>query len=89
MLEIFLNCKKKLKKETNDAVIKGIRNLFRLKKENTAIKYRILRDIINLFEHKKEDYYKPVRANNFWSNNYIEYNSKTLSVKNYFNEIKS
>ena len=34
-----------LKKETNDSAIKGIRNLFRLKKENKAIKGRIIRDI--------------------------------------------
>ena len=35
-----------------------------------------------------ENYYKPVRVGNFWSNNYIEYKSngdknKTLSVKEY------
>ena len=45
-----------LKKETN-AAIKGIWNLFRLKKENKAVKYRILRDIGNLFEREKTDYY--------------------------------
>ena len=55
---------KKPKKETNDAAIKGIRNLFRLKKENKAIKYRILRDIRDLFEHEEVDY-KSVRVNNF------------------------
>ena len=60
-------------------IIKNIRNLFRLEKE----KDRIFRDIKNLFE----DYYKPVRVNNFWSNNYIEY--KTLSVEEYLDKIKS
>ena len=45
-----------LKKETN-AAIKGIWNLFRLKKENKAVKYRTLRDIGNLFEREKADYY--------------------------------
>ena len=31
---------------------------------------------------KKENYYKPVRVSNFWSNNYIEYDrNKTLSVE--------
>ena len=45
-----------LKKETN-AAIKGTWNLFRLKKENKAVKYRILRDIGNLFEREKADYY--------------------------------
>ena len=76
---------KKLNKETCYAAIKGIRNLFRLKKENKAIKYRILRNIGNLFEHEEGKCYEPVRENNFWSNNYIEYKSKgdteTLSAK--------
>ena len=61
-------------------------------KKTKAIKDRILRDIKNLFEHKEEIYYKPVRVNNFWSNNYIEYKSngdrnKTLSVVEYLNKI--
>ena len=44
-------------------------------------------------EHKEEEnYYKPVTENNFWSNNYIEYESngdrnKTLSVEEYHNNI--
>ena len=63
----------RLKKEIDDTRIKGIRNIFRLKKENEAIKDRIIRDIRNLFQHEEEDYYKPVRVFNFWSNNYIEY----------------
>ena len=39
--------------------------------------------------HEEEkSYYKPVRVSNFWSNNYIEYESngdrnKTLSIKEY------
>ena len=41
---------------------------------------------------KEENYYKPVRVNNFWSNNYIEYKSKgdrnkTLSVEECLNKI--
>ena len=83
---------KKLNKETCYAAIKGIRNLFRLKKENKAIKYRILRNIGNLFEHEEGKCYEPVRENNFWSNNYIEYKSKgdteTLSAKQYVNKIR-
>ena len=47
--------------------IKGIRNPFRLKKYKT-VKYRILRDIKNLFEHEEADYYKPVIVNNFYRN---------------------
>ena len=57
--------------------MKHARNIFRLKKEinDTTVKDRIIRDIRNLFEHEEEDYYKPVRVGNFWSNNYIEYES--------------
>ena len=57
------------------------------------MKYIILRDIRNLFEHEeKKNYYKPVRVSNFWSNNYFEYESsgdrnKTLSVEKYLNKI--
>ena len=41
---------------------------------------------------KKKSYYKPVRVSNFWSNNYIEYESNdrrnnTLSVEEYLNKI--
>ena len=85
----------RLKKEQNYTAVKDIRNLFRQEKETKAIKDRILRDIKNLFEHEKEEenYYKPVRVSNFWSNNYIEYESngdrnKTLSVEEYLNKIR-
>ena len=37
------------------------------------MKDRIIIDIKNLFQHKEENYYKPLRVGNFWSNNYIEY----------------
>ena len=81
-------------KTIEDNVIKNVRNLFRLKKENIAIKHRIIRDTVNFFKHEGEDYYnKPVRVGNFWSNNYIEHKSngdrsKTLSVEEYFNKIR-
>ena len=55
-------------------MIRDIRNLFRLEKENKAIKYKIYRGIRNIFEYKEEedeDYYKPVEVGNFCSNNYI------------------
>ena len=42
------------------------------KKENKAIKGRIIRDIRNLFEHEEEEYYKSAGVDNFWSDNYIE-----------------
>ena len=81
-------------KKTNYTASKNIRNTFRLEKETKAIKNRILRDIKNLFEHEeeKENYYKPVRVSDFWSNSYNECKSngdrnKTLSVEEYFNII--
>ena len=84
----------RIKKEQNCSAIKGIRILFRREKETKAIKDRILRDINKIFEHEKEEenYYKPVRENNFWSSNYIEYKSngdknETLSVEEYLNKI--
>ena len=78
-----------------EKIIKNIRNLFRLKKETEAIKDRILTYTKNLFEHTEveENYYKPVKSSNVWSNNYIEYKSngdrnKTISVKRYLNKIR-
>ena len=56
-------------------IIKDIRNLFRLEIETKVIKDRIIRDIKNRLEHEEENYYKPVKVNNFWGNNYIEYES--------------
>ena len=77
------------RKEKN--IIKNIRNLFRLEKGTKAIKDRIIRDIKNPFEYAEEDYYKPVVANNFRGNNYIESKSigkrKTRSVEEYLNKI--
>ena len=62
----------RLKKEQNETAIKDIRNLFRLKKEIKGIKNILLTNIKNLFEYEKEEenYDKPVRVNNFRSNNY-------------------
>ena len=61
--------------------------------ENHTIKNQMIRDIRNLFESKKENYYKPVCAGNFYSNNYIKYESvvdknKTSSIKECLDEIK-
>ena len=42
-------------------------------------------------QKKKKNYYKPVTVSNFWSKNYIEYESgrnKTLSVEEYLNKIR-
>ena len=50
-----------------------------------------IRDIRNHFENEG-DYYKLARVGNFWSNNYIEYKSKsvrkTLSVQKYLHKIR-
>ena len=99
----------KLKQETIDTTIIDVRNYFRLekkkkklkaeyletnKKGNKVIKDIILREIRNSFENEEEEnYYKPVRVSNFWSNNYNEYESnsdrnKSLSVEEYLNENK-
>ena len=92
---------KKENKITKDGILrdignlfehKCIRNLFKLQKENKVIKDRILRSIRNLFEEEK-NYYKPVRANNCWSNTYIKYESKgdknkPLSIKKYLNNTR-
>ena len=52
-------------KQSEENIIKSIRNLFKLKKENEAIKDRIIRDIRAHFEQEEKDYYKPVREGNF------------------------
>ena len=82
------------KKQSEENMIKSIRNIFKLKKENEAIKDRTIRDIRTLFEQQEEKhYYKPIRVGNFWNNNYINYKSsgdrnKNLSVKEYLVEFK-
>ena len=44
-------------------ILRDIKNVLRLEKENKAIKDWILRDISNLFEHEEEEnIYKPVRV---------------------------
>ena len=70
-----------------ETIIENIRNLFKLEKETKEIKYKILRDIKNLFEK----YYKPVQLNNVWRVQYIEYKSnsdryQTLSIEEYLDK---
>ena len=39
----------------------------------------------------QDDYYKPIRAGNFWKNNYIRYKSNGIKIKSgkkYLNESK-
>ena len=85
--------KLKIQKLSGDTIITNIRNLFRLKEENEAIKDNTTRDTKTLFEQQTKDYYKPVIASNFWSNNYTKYESngdrnKALSIIEYLDEIK-
>ena len=70
----------KWKKQSEDKMIKAI--------ETKRVRY-----IKKLFE-QEEDFDKPVRLGNFYNNSCIEYESngdrnKTLSVKEYLEEIKS
>ena len=83
-----------IQKKSEDDKTKSVRNLLKPKKENKAIKERIVNNIKTLFEQQEEDYYKLVRVSNFWNKNYIEYErsghkNKNLSVKYYINEIKT
>ena len=59
------------KKQSKGNIIKNIRNLFKLKKENDAIKVVMFIDVMTLFK-QEEDYYKPIRAGNFWNNSYFK-----------------
>ena len=70
------------KKQSEENIIKSIRKLFKLKKENNAIKGKIIRDIRTLFK-QDHDYYKPIRVGNFWNNNYIKYESSGDRKKTY------
>ena len=56
--------------KSEENITKSIRNLFILKKGNTEINDKIIRDI-TLFE-QEGDYYRPIRVDNIWNNNYIE-----------------
>ena len=72
--------------------MKKTRNLFKLKKENKAIKDKIISGIRNLFKLENEDYEKPVRVSNFYINNHIEYRNngdKNLLIEEYLTKIKT
>ena len=57
--------------------------IFRLEKETKVTKYRILRDIKNLFEHEEEDYYKPVRVAIFGVTIVLNTKKTLTQIKNY------
>ena len=78
---------RKLRNTSKDKTIKNAKNLFKLKKESKGIKNRIIGDMKNFFEQKK-DYYKPVSIGNFYGD-YIEYecngdSKKIQSIKEQF-----
>ena len=81
-------------KAIKDKILRNIRNVLRLEKEDKAMKDIILGDNRNPFANEEEEnYYKQVRVSNFWSNNYIEYESnnhrnKTLSAEEYPDKIR-
>ena len=56
------------------------------------IKYITIREIKTFFEQQQgENYYKPKRAGNFHTSNYIEYESngdRNLSLDKYLNKIE-
>ena len=62
----------KIQKQSEENIIKSIRDLFKIKREDESIRDRIIWDIKTLFKQEC-DYYKPIRVGNFWNNNYIEY----------------
>ena len=55
------------KKQLEDNIFKGIRNIFKLKKENEVSKDLIIRDFRSLFESEKY-YCKLARVGSFHSN---------------------
>ena len=67
--------KLKVHKHSESKIIKNIKNLSKLQKENKVVKGRIIRDIKTLFEQQEEDYYKLVKVGKFWNYNYTEYES--------------
>ena len=80
----------RLKKEQIYTGIKDIRNLLRLEKVIKVIKDRIFRAIKNLFEYEEEEEnYKTTRVSNFWSNDYVEYESNSDRNKEYLHKIRS
>ena len=88
----------KNKKDLSTQKIEKIeKNLSKLKKyhDYDRIEYKGIRDVKNLFDLSiDEDYYKPIKTNDAFNSNYIEYESKgdkkkTLSIKKYFNMIRS
>ena len=64
-------------------MIKNIRNLFKLKQENKAIKDRITKNIRTLFELKEKGYYKPVQVDSFRITITLNMNVVVIEIKTY------
>ena len=47
-----------------------------MRRKSNVIIYEIIRDIRNLFESDEDSYYEPVRIDNAFDNDYIEYKSE-------------
>ena len=57
--------KPKMQEESKDNIIKNIRNIFKVAKENNAIK----ENIESFFESENKVYYRLIKVGNFYSNN--------------------
>ena len=94
--ENLYRIKNKKKSISTQKIEKVEKNLYKLKKyhDYDDIEYRGIRDIKNLFNLSiDEKYYKPIKTNDAFNSNYIEYESKgnknkTLSIKEYLNNIR-
>ena len=67
------------KRQSEENIIKSIRNLFKLKKENEAIKDRVIRYIRTLYK-QEHDYYKLIRVGKFWNKNFGIKNISNMKV---------
>ena len=85
---------KNFKKEPNDTAIKDISLDWKKKRNQLKIKFlEMLEILLDMKKKEKIIINQPIRVSNFWSNKYIEYESKddrnkTLSVRNYLNKIR-
>ena len=74
-----------------DMQLKIYKNLLKLKKIKQS--KTVIRDIRNLFDQGKEDYYKPIGLGNFWNNNdifvYLSNGDRnnSPSIKEYLDEM--
>ena len=57
--------KPKMQEESKDNIIKNIRNIFKVAKENNAIK----ENIESFFESENKVYYRLIKVGNFYGNN--------------------